>query len=157
MSSAVSSPESGNFSLLAQNGPGNNWNPQGTYQIVSGITAGTLYTFSSYFLQDSSSGNTGTYNTPVALQLAFGNFVGGVWTVVGTSTTWVLDQHLRVKFQPWIHGIKEVFRPRHLLVRLMHKSISSSWIMVKRQLINCILTMPPWWRLRNLPRSPWPD
>lgn len=88
MSSAASLPQAGNYSLLAVNGVGNNWNPQGTYQIVSGIIANTTYTFSSYWLQDSLSANTGTYNTPVALQIGFGNFVGGVWTAVGASTTW---------------------------------------------------------------------
>src|SRR5689334_15115260 len=30
--------ESGTYSLLTQNNVGNNWNPVGTYQIVSGIT-----------------------------------------------------------------------------------------------------------------------
>lgn len=86
MSSAVSSPEHGSFALLAQNGVGNNWNPQGAYQIVDGIVAGTTYTLNSYYLIDSSSGNTGTYATPYAEQINFGNLVGGTWTTVGTST-----------------------------------------------------------------------
>jgi hypothetical protein len=88
MSSAESFPELGSYGLLVQNGPGNNWNPQGTYQIVSGVIANTSYTFSAYWLHDGLSANTGTYNTPVALQIGFGNFVGGVWTLVGASTTW---------------------------------------------------------------------
>jgi len=87
MSSAVSSPEDGSFALLAQNGPGNNWNPQGAYQIVNGITAGTTYNISAYYLVDSSSGNTGTYATPFSVQLNFGNLVGGTWTTVGTGAT----------------------------------------------------------------------
>ncbi|HEY5297508.1 MAG TPA: carbohydrate binding domain-containing protein [Verrucomicrobiae bacterium] len=87
MSSALnSSPESGSYSLLAQNGPGNNWNPQGAYQIVDGIVAGQTYNLSAYYLIDSSSANTGTYATPFAEQINFGNLVGGTWTTVGTST-----------------------------------------------------------------------
>ncbi len=86
MSSAVSAPEQGSFALLAQNAPGNIWNPQGAYQIVGGIVAGTTYNLSSYYLIDSSSGNTGTYGTPFAEQINFGNLVGGTWTTVGTST-----------------------------------------------------------------------
>lgn len=88
MSSANSYPEDGNYTLLAQNGPGNNWNPQGTYQIVDGIVANDTYTLSAYFLQDSSSGNTGTYGTPVAIQLGFGNLVGANWVADGPSYTW---------------------------------------------------------------------
>jgi hypothetical protein len=86
MGSSPDLPQSGNFALLAVNGPGNNWNPQGAYQIVGGINAGTAYTLSSYYLADTAF--TGSYATPVALQIAFGNLVGGTWTTVGTSTTW---------------------------------------------------------------------
>jgi hypothetical protein len=86
MSSSSDSPQSGNFSLLTVNNPGNNWNPQGAYQIVGGITAGQIYTLSAYFLQDTAF--TGTYGTPVALQIGFGNLVGGTWNAVGGSTTW---------------------------------------------------------------------
>lgn len=88
MSSAASSPESGSYALLAVNGPGNNWNPQGAYQIIDGIVAGQTYTLSAYYLIDSLSGNTGTYGTPFALQLNFGNLVDGTWTTVGTGATW---------------------------------------------------------------------
>jgi hypothetical protein len=89
MFSAVSSPEDGSFALLAKNGPGNNWNPQGAYQIVGGVVDQEVYTFSAYYLQDSASPNTGTYGTPVALQVNFGNLVGGTWTTVaGASATW---------------------------------------------------------------------
>ncbi len=86
MSSAASSPEDGSYALLAQNAPGNIWNPQGAYQIVDGITAGVTYNLSSYYLIDSSSGNTGTYGTPFAEQINFGNLVGGTWTTVGGAT-----------------------------------------------------------------------
>ena len=88
MSSAVSAPEQGSYALLAQNGPGNNWNPQGAYQIVGGIVGGNVYNLSSFYLIDSSSGNTGTYTTPFAEQINFGNLVGGTWTTVaGASAT----------------------------------------------------------------------
>ncbi len=80
MSASVDSPLGGNFALLAVNGVGNNWNPQGAYQIVSGVTPGQTYTFSSSFLTD-----TGTsYGTPVALQLGFGNFTGTAFNDLGS-------------------------------------------------------------------------
>jgi hypothetical protein len=80
MSASFDSPLAGGFSLLAVNGLGNNWNPQGAYQIVSGVTPGQTYTFSSYFLTD-----TGTaYATPVALQLGFGNFTGTSFNDLGS-------------------------------------------------------------------------
>ena len=87
MTSAASSPESGGYALLAQNAPGNNWNPQGAYQIVGGINAGWNYTLSAYYLADSLYPNTGTYATPIALQLGFGNLAGNTWTSL-SSTTW---------------------------------------------------------------------
>jgi hypothetical protein len=90
MSSAASSPLGGTYSLLAVNNAGNNWNPQGAYQIVDGITPG-LYTLSASFLKDSLQNGawSGTYGTPIALQVNFGNLVGGVWTTVGAaSATW---------------------------------------------------------------------
>jgi hypothetical protein len=86
MSSSPDSPQSGNYALLAVNNPGNNWNPQGAYQIVGGITPGQIYTLSSYFLQDTAF--TGTYGTPIALQIDFGNLVGGTWVSTQGSTTW---------------------------------------------------------------------
>jgi len=80
MTASVDSPLSGSFSLLAVNGLGNNWNPQGAYQIVSGVTPGQTYNFSSYFLTD-----TGTsYGTPVALQLGYGSFTGSTFTDLGS-------------------------------------------------------------------------
>jgi len=80
MSASVDFPQSGSFSLLAVNGVGNNWNPQGAYQIVSGVTPGQTYTFSSYFLTDTGT----TYGTPVALQLGFGNFSGTSFVDLGS-------------------------------------------------------------------------
>jgi hypothetical protein len=91
MSASVDFPQSGTNSLLAVNGVGNNWNPQGAYQIVSGVTPGQTYTFSSYFLTDTGT----TYGTPVALQLGFGNFsgtsfvdLGSIEAGAGNNVTW---------------------------------------------------------------------
>jgi hypothetical protein len=90
MSSAASFPQDLSHALLAVNNAGNNWNPQGAYQIVGGITPG-LYTLSAYYLKDSTQNGawSGTYGTPIAIQVNFGNLVGGVWTTVGgASVTW---------------------------------------------------------------------
>jgi hypothetical protein len=79
--------------LIAVNNAGNNWNPQGAYQIVSGITPGT-YTASVFMLKDSLQNGawTGTYGSPFAIQLNFGNLVGGTWTTVGgASATFGFD------------------------------------------------------------------
>jgi hypothetical protein len=45
-------PESAPSTLLMQNDVGNNWNPSGAFQIVSGITVGQNYTFSIDALTD---------------------------------------------------------------------------------------------------------
>lgn len=42
----------GSYSLLETLNPGNNWNPAGAYQIISGITPGVTYTFSVWALTD---------------------------------------------------------------------------------------------------------
>jgi hypothetical protein len=90
MSTATSSPLGGSYALLAVNNPGNNWNPQGAYQIVSGITAGQIYTYSAYYLQDKNNGtNQGTYTTPIDLQLTFGHQVGtNAFVAVAASYNW---------------------------------------------------------------------
>ncbi len=60
---------SGNYSLLAQNAPGSDWNPAGVEQVDSGAIAGETYTFSIWYLTD-----TGvTYATPVGLEIGFLN------------------------------------------------------------------------------------
>jgi PEP-CTERM motif len=88
MSASIDYPESGDYTLAAVNGAGNNWNPQGAYQIVSGpsIIAGTTYTFSSYFLQDTAF--TGTYGTPIALQIQFASLSPTNTFTSLSSTTW---------------------------------------------------------------------
>jgi Carbohydrate binding domain/PEP-CTERM motif len=68
--SPVDAPLSDGYALLAVNNPGNNWNPQGAYQVVSGITPGTTYTYSIWAITDTGS----TWGpTPVDIQLSFGD------------------------------------------------------------------------------------
>jgi hypothetical protein len=67
---------SGDYSLLAQNAPGNNWNPVGVEQIVDGtilgfpyggVNPGIQYTFDCWYMTD-----TGvTYANPVGLEIGF--------------------------------------------------------------------------------------
>ena len=60
-------PHGGDYALLAQNAPGNNWNPVGVEQIVSGAVPGEAYIFSCWYMTD-----TGvTWDTPVALEIGF--------------------------------------------------------------------------------------
>jgi hypothetical protein len=69
MSASTDYPHSGNYALLEQNAPGNNWNPAGAYQIVSGVSVGTTYSFSAFYLADTTM--TGSFTTPVAVQVGF--------------------------------------------------------------------------------------
>jgi Carbohydrate binding domain/PEP-CTERM motif len=66
--------QSGTYSLLETAGVGNNWNPAGAYQIVSGITAGQSYTFSIWALTDTVNDTYGNNTAGVLFQLGFGNF-----------------------------------------------------------------------------------
>lgn len=45
MSSSSDSPYDGSYVLQLVSNPGQDYNPSGAYQVVSGITPGTLYTF----------------------------------------------------------------------------------------------------------------
>ncbi len=102
MGSSTDSPQAGNQALLEGNAPGNNWNPAGAYQIVSGVTVGTTYTFGGYYLADTAL--TGTFSTPVCFQLSFldaslnnlgtvetgaGNSAGGFSYSVTSLDTWL--------------------------------------------------------------------
>jgi len=58
---------SGDYSLLAQNAPGNNWNPVGVEQVVSGVMPGETYDFFCWYMTDTSL----TYSTPVLLEIEF--------------------------------------------------------------------------------------
>jgi hypothetical protein len=101
MSSAVAYPQSGSFALIEQNAPGNNWNPAGAYQIVSGVSAGQTYSFGGFYLADTAM--TGTFGTPVCFQITFddaalnnlgtveagpGNGVGGFSYSAATLDNW---------------------------------------------------------------------
>jgi hypothetical protein len=74
MSSSVDSPQDGIYALLETAGPGNNWNPAGAYQIISGITPGQTYTFSIWALTDTVNDTYGNNTAGVLFQLGFGNF-----------------------------------------------------------------------------------
>lgn len=67
MTSSFDAPHSGGFSLLESLNPGNNWNPAGAYQIISGITPGQKYTFNIWALTDT----TLTAPNGVLVQLGF--------------------------------------------------------------------------------------
>ncbi len=74
--------ESGNYSLLVQNVSGNDYDPQGAYEIINDIAPGLQYILSTYFLTDTGT----TYGTPVDIQLNFGYFsTPNTFTVLGTS------------------------------------------------------------------------
>ena len=90
---------SGNYALLTQNSPGNDWNPSGAYQIDSGVNPGIIYTFDMWYASD-----TGTsYSPPVALEIGFlnssltpigtvetgaGNNAGGFNYTIPATDTW---------------------------------------------------------------------
>jgi hypothetical protein len=74
MFNSLSSPQSGTFALLETANVGNNWNPAGAYQIISGITAGQTYTFSIWALTDTVNDAYGNTTAGVLFQLGFGNF-----------------------------------------------------------------------------------
>jgi hypothetical protein len=92
MSSATSAPLDGVKALLTVNAVGNNWNPVGTYQLVGGgvngvnINVGSTYTLSVYGLQDSATPLSGTYGTPIDIQLQF--FNAALVNVQTTETGW---------------------------------------------------------------------
>lgn len=94
MSTSSDKPESGSYSLLAVNKPGNTWNPQGAYQIVNG-TAGVTYTFSAYALIDAPLTEDSTWTTPVDIQIQFldgslNNLATSDlgWSATGPVNTW---------------------------------------------------------------------
>jgi hypothetical protein len=67
MLASLDYPHGGDYALLAQNAPGNNWNPVGVQQVVSGVMPGEVYYFSCWYMTD-----TGViFATPVALELGF--------------------------------------------------------------------------------------
>jgi hypothetical protein len=69
----------GNYGLLEQTTPGNNWSPDVAYQIVSGVTLGTKYEFDISYL--TSTGFSGGFYPNVALEL---NFLDSSLNDIGT-------------------------------------------------------------------------
>ncbi|HXR49309.1 MAG TPA: PEP-CTERM sorting domain-containing protein [Candidatus Limnocylindrales bacterium] len=91
--------ESGTYSLLTYNAQFNNWNPVGTYQVVDGlnvgqpITVAQQYSLSVYAMAPTAL--SGTYGTPIDIQLQFFNAaLGNVqttetgWSALGAIGTW---------------------------------------------------------------------
>ena len=85
---------SGDYSLLAQNAPGNNWNPVGVYQIISGAMPGTMYEFECWYLTDTGA-TISSYVPPVALEIEFLNSgmdslgtYGGFNYAIPSNDTW---------------------------------------------------------------------
>ena len=74
MFNSTYSPQNGTYALLETATVGNNWNPAGAYQIVSGITPGQTYTFSIWALTDTVNDTYGNNTAGVLFQLGFGNF-----------------------------------------------------------------------------------
>ena len=84
MSSSAYSPLNGTFALLETTGPGNNWNPAGAYQIISGITPGQTYTFNIWALTDT----VDTAPNGLLFQLGFEtSALGGISTVENPGNT----------------------------------------------------------------------
>jgi len=87
MTASPDFPHSGSYALLEQNAPGNNWNPAGAYQIFTpagGITVGSAWTFSIWFLTDTGT----TYGTPVDLQIGFEDANPADPVLGGGTTSW---------------------------------------------------------------------
>ena len=71
MSSSAYSPYSGAYALLEQSLPGQDYNPSGAYQVVSGITPGVQYTFGIWALTDTGVSAGNNYATPVLISMDF--------------------------------------------------------------------------------------
>jgi len=110
MSSSPDSPQDGNYALLTVNNPGNNWNPQGTYQIVN-ANAGGAYSLSAWFLTDTGSSSP---IGPVDIQLQF--LDGALAKQVGSTPP-----------QSTL-GLRRRFPARRLWELHLHRCISCSWI-----------------------------
>jgi len=83
MSGSPDKPEDGDYALLEQNAPGNDWNPPIAYQVVSpidGINAENLFSFSIWYLSDTSF--TGIFYPNVCIEMTFLN---SSLNVIGTE------------------------------------------------------------------------
>jgi PEP-CTERM motif len=101
MGNSLYSPLSGTGTMLETVQVGNNWNPAGTYQIISGITPGQQYTFHIWGLTD-------TANQPYAatagvlVQLGFETAaLGGASSVENPGGTVGLDFALPSSMGVW--------------------------------------------------------
>ncbi|MGB8369162.1 MAG: PEP-CTERM sorting domain-containing protein [Verrucomicrobiia bacterium] len=71
MSSSSDSPYDGSYVLQLVSNPGQDYNPSGAYQVVSGITPGTLYTFGVWALTDTGASVNNNYATPLLMSMDF--------------------------------------------------------------------------------------
>ena len=85
---------SGDYSLLAQNAPGNNWNPVGVEQVVNGAMPGITYEFECWYLTDTGV-TLAAQMPPVALEIEFLDsamvnlgVTGGFNYVIPSNDTW---------------------------------------------------------------------
>ena len=78
--------ESGTYSLLTQNTVGNNWNPVGTYQIVSGVIVGQTYTLTAWAYSTGYTTTSFAGSGPIDVQLQFLNSALG--NITTTETGW---------------------------------------------------------------------
>ena len=96
MSSSADSPYSGSYTMLAQNAPGNAWNPQGSYQVIANSSVGSSWSASIWALTD-----TGPLGAAVAgtglvdFQIQFINSTWGNistietgWSAIAANDTW---------------------------------------------------------------------
>jgi PEP-CTERM motif len=97
MTSSPDSPLDGNFALLAQNAPGNAWNPQGDYQIIANSSVGSTWSASIWALTDTGVLGAATAGTgPVDFQIQFldSNFTNNLstvetgWSAIDKNDTW---------------------------------------------------------------------
>ncbi|HTY85940.1 MAG TPA: PEP-CTERM sorting domain-containing protein [Candidatus Acidoferrum sp.] len=102
MSSSPDSPQDGNYALLTVNNPGNNWNPQGTYQIVN-ANAGGAYSLSAWFLTDTGSSSP---IGPVDIQLQF--LDGALANLATVETGWIYPTAINTWTQATISGTAPV-------------------------------------------------
>jgi len=94
----AASPQNGNYALLAQNAPGNAWNPQGTYQLIANSSVGATWSASIYALTDTGMlGGQFAGAGPVDYQVQFfdsslanlaGTTVETGWSAIAANNVW---------------------------------------------------------------------
>lgn len=78
--------EDGTYSLLTQNNPGNNWNPVGTYQIISGAIVGQQYTLTAWAYSSGYTTTSFAGSGPIDIQLQF--LDSSLANITTTETGW---------------------------------------------------------------------